>query len=182
MAQDVSCTEGNLLAGRLPIAHPGVAHPERLTDGVMPGAGDMWQTEHTSVLANPEAHALYDLGASMEVTAVDLQGDNNDEYIVELSADQQTFRKLWAADPVSGEGMRRRSGRQLDGTGRYLRVRARGGDGFYSIGEIQAFCRTPAQWPPPVEVKAATAWWIKNLKKKRDNRYRLILAVIGLLM
>ena len=182
VAQDTSCPEGNLLAGKSPIANPGVTHTARLTNGVMPGSGDEWQTEHTSVLANPKAHVLYDLGESIEVTAVDLQGDNNDEYIVELSDDQQTFTRLWVGDPVSGEGMRRRSGRELSGKGRYLRVRAQGGDGFYSLGEIQAFCQTPSVWPPPIEVKAATAWWVKNLKKKRDNRYRLVLAFVGLLL
>lgn len=159
-----------------------MTHPERITDGAMPDAGDLWQTEYTSVLADDNSHVLYDLGEVTRITAIDLQGDNNDEYIVELSDDRQTFEVLWVGDPVSGQGMRRRSGRGLEGQGRYLRVRAKGGDGFFSLGEVQAFCQTPTKWPPPVEVKAATAWWIKNLMKKRDNRDRLILAFIGLFL
>ena len=181
-AQDAACPEGNLLAGQSPIARPGVKQSQRITDGVMPGEGDDWQTEGTSVLAGTDSYVLYDLGATTRVTAIDLQGDNNDDYIVELSDDRQTFTPFWIADPVSGEGMRRRGVRRLDGQGRYLRVRASGGDGYYSLGEVQAFCQAPAQWPPPVEVKAATAWWIKNLMKKRDNRYRLGLAIVGLFL
>ena len=148
----------------------------------MPGAGDVWQTEHTSVLADSNSHVLYDLGETTRITAIDLQGDNNDEYIVEVSDDGQTFEVLWVGDPVSGQGMRRRGGRGLEGQGRYLRVRATGGDGFFSLGEVQVFCQPPKEWPPRVEVKAATAWWIKNLMEKRDNRDRLALAVIGLFL
>ncbi|UCH30281.1 MAG: hypothetical protein JSV06_04440 [Myxococcales bacterium] len=181
-AQEAACPEGNLLAGESPIARPGVKQSQRITDGVMPSDGEFWQTERTSVLVGPDSYVLYDLGATTRITAVDLQGDNNDDYIVELSDDQQTFTRLWVADPVSGEGMRRRGMRRLDGQGRYLRVRASGGDGFYSLGEVQAFCQAPAKWPPPVEVKAATTWWMKNLMKKRDNRYRVGLAVVGLFL
>ena len=180
-AQDAACPEGNLLAGKTPIARVGVTQAGRLTDGVMPGSGDVWQSDATSVLSNPQSHVVYDLGAVTRVSAVDLQGDNNDEYIVELSDDGQSFSVLWVGDTVSGEGMRRRGGRRLQGQGRYVRIRAAGGDGFYSLGEVQLFCQTPAAWPPPIDVKPALAWWMKNLKKKRDNRYRLILASLGLL-
>jgi hypothetical protein len=179
-AQDPGCPKGNLLAGMAPAERPGVSHPARVTDGVQSGEGDLWQTERTAVLSSEQAYLLFDLGATTKLTAIDLQGDNNDEYIVEVSDDKQTFTKLYVADPVSGEGMRRRGTRRLDGQGRYLRIRAQGGDGFYSLGEVQVFCQPPATWPPPVEIKGATSWWIKNLKKKRDNRYRLGLALLGL--
>jgi hypothetical protein len=179
-AQDAACPPGNLLAGKMPIARVGVTRAGRLTDGVMPGSGDVWQSDATSVLSNPQSHVVYDLGTVTRVRAVDLQGDNNDEYIVELSDDGQSFSVLWVGDPVSGEGMRRRGGRRLQGQGRYVRIRAAGGDGFYSLGEVQLFCQTPAAWPPPIDVKPALAWWMKNLEKKRDNRYRLILASLGL--
>jgi hypothetical protein len=181
-AQDDTCPAGNLLAGKTPVARPGVKNTDRLTDGIMAADGDSWDTERTSVLSGESAHVVYDLGAVRQVKAVDLQGDNNDDYIVELSNDRQTFTELWVADPVRGQGMRRRGSRGLTGSGRYLRVRGRGGDGFFSLGEVQAFCQVPAKWPPTVEVKGATAWWIKNFMKKRDNRYRLVLAVLGLFL
>ncbi|MGB8330081.1 MAG: hypothetical protein WCE62_08120, partial [Polyangiales bacterium] len=147
----------------------------------MTGEGDPWQSELTSVLAGTESQLIYDLGETTHVTAADLQGDNNDEYIVEISEDRTSFSPLWVADPVSGQGMRRRSARGLDASGRYLRVRAKGGDSYYSLGEVQVFCETPSAWPPPVEVKNTSAWWWKKILEKRDHRYRLGLAVLGLL-
>ncbi|MBW2223784.1 MAG: hypothetical protein JRF54_06100, partial [Deltaproteobacteria bacterium] len=80
-AQDQACPPGNLLAGKSPTARPGVTHGTRLTDGIMAGEGDPWQSELTSVFADTKSHVIYDLGATTRVTAVDLQGDNNDDYI-----------------------------------------------------------------------------------------------------
>jgi Ca2+/Na+ antiporter len=180
-AQDVACPPGNLLAQKSPIARPGVTHAERLTDGVAAGEGDPWQSELTSVFADTQSHVIYDLGATTRVTAIDLQGDNNDEYVVELGSDRQSFSPLWVADPVSGQGMRRRGTRSLEGEGRYLRIRAQGGDTFYSVGEVQVFCQQPSAWPPRVEVKSTATWWWSKILEKRDDRYRLGLAVLGLL-
>ncbi|TFH27707.1 MAG: discoidin domain-containing protein, partial [Myxococcales bacterium] len=180
-AQDVACPAGNLIAGSSPTARPGVTLGKRLTDGIMAGEGDPWQSELTSVLADTKAHAVYDLGATTRVTAVDLQGDNNDDYIVELSDDGRTFTSLWVADPVSGQGMRRRGTCSLEGSGRYLRVRAEGGDGFYSLSEVQVFCAAPSEWPPPIKVENTAQWWWQKILEKRDHRYRLGIALLGLL-
>ena len=180
-AQDVACPSGNLLAGKSPLARPGVTHAERLTDGFVAAEGDPWQSELTSVLADTSSHVIYDLGATSGVTAVDLQGDNNDDYIVELSDDRRGFTPLWVADPASGQGMRRRGSRGLNGQGRYLRIRAQGGDSFYSLSEVLAFCETPSAWPPAVQVKQTSSWWWKKIVEKRDHRYRLAVAVLGLL-
>ena len=179
-AQDEACPSGNLLAGKSPTARPGVTHSKRLTDGIMAGEGDPWQSELTSVLASTESHVVYDLGATTAVTAVELQGDNNDDYIVELSDDGNSFTTLWVADPASGQGMRRRGTRGLQGSGRYVRVRARAGDSAYSLGEVSVFCETPSAWPPPVKVEATTSWWWKKILEKRDHRYRLAVALLGL--
>jgi hypothetical protein len=179
-AQDEACPPGNLLAGKSPTARPGVTHAKRLTDGVLAGEGDPWQSELTSVLGGTQSHVTYDLGATRRVTAVDLQGDNNDDYIVELSEDGATFTTLWVGDPTSGAGMRRRGTRGLQGSGRYVRVRAQGGDGFYSLGEVQVFCETPSAWPPPVKVENTSSWWWKKILEKRDHRYRLAVSLLGL--
>ena len=180
-AQDAACPPGNLIAGRSTTVRPGVKLGTRLTDGIMAGEGDPWQSELTSVFADTKAHAVYDLGANTRVTAVDLQGDNNDDYIVELSDDGRTFSSLWVADPVSGQGMRRRGTRTLDASGRYVRVRAEGGDGFYSLSELQVFCTAPSAWPPPIKVENTAKWWWKKILEKRDHRYRLGIALLGLL-
>jgi len=180
-AQDVACPSGNLLAGKSPLARAGVTHAERLTDGFVAAEGDPWQSELTSVLADTSSQVIYDLGATTGVTALDLQGDNNDDYVVELSDDRRSFTPLWVADPTSGQGMRRRGSRGLNGQGRYLRIRARGGDTFYSISEVLAFCETPSAWPPAVQVKQTPSRWWKKIFEKRDHRYRLAVAVLGLL-
>ena len=180
-AQNAACPPGNLLAGKSPIARPGVTHGTRLTDGTMAGAGDPWESEFSSVFADTQSHVLYDLGTATQVTAIDLQGDNNDDYIVELSDDRKNFTRLWTGDPVSGAGMRRRGTHGLQGSGRYLRVRAEGGDGFYSLSEIQAFCEKPSAWPPPIKVENTSSWWWKKILEKRDHRYRLGIAILGLL-
>ncbi|MGB5546022.1 MAG: hypothetical protein WBM74_05580, partial [Polyangiales bacterium] len=180
-AQDVACPSGNLLAGKTPTTRPGVTHAERLTDGFVAGEGDPWQSELTSVFADTQSHVIYDLGVRTAVTAVDLQGDNNDDYIVEISDDGRSFNPLWVADPASGAGMRRRGSRGLSGQGRYLRVRAQGGDTFYSLAEVLAFCETPSAWPPSVQVKNTSSWWWKKILEKRDHRYRLAVVVLGLL-
>ncbi|MEM7433945.1 MAG: hypothetical protein AAF436_02250 [Myxococcota bacterium] len=179
-AQEPACPGGNLLAGKRPSGVRGSTASQRLTNGVMATEGDPWETELTSVI-QADGFVTFDLGEPTTVTTIDLQGDNNDEYIVELSDDGQVFRQLWTADPIRGEGMRRRSVRGLSGNGRFLRVRARGGDNFYSLSEIQAFCEPPAKWPPPVEIKATSSWLWKNIMKKRDHRYRFGLALLGLL-
>lgn len=162
------------------MASPGVTRGERLTDGAMAGEGDFWESELTSVLADAKSFVVYDLGSITRITAVDLQGDNNDDYIVELSEAPGDFVRIWVGDPVSGQGMRRRGTRGLDARGRYVRVRAQGGDGAYSLGEVQVFCETPSTWPPPVQVKNTAKWWWKTILEKRDNRYRLGLATLGL--
>ena len=180
-AQEPACPSGNLLAGKSPTSAPGVGTPKRLTDGVMASEGADWDSQQSSRMSGTASRIVFDLGEPHRIRALDLQGDNNDEYLVEISEDGTVFAPLWSADPVRGAGMRRRSARGLDAVGRYLRVQGLGGDGYYSLGEIQAFCQEPSEWPPPVEVKASVAWWWKNLMKKRDHRYRLGLAVLGLL-
>ncbi len=180
-AQERSCPPGNLLAGKSPSASKGVGSSRRLTNGTMTAEGDSWESELTSIFSDPGSHVVYDLGQSVRITAVDLQGDNNDEYIVELSEDGTTFVRLWTADPASGQGMRRRSAQNLAGRGRYVRLRAQGGDGYFSLSEIQVFCEKPSKWPPPVTVKATASGWWKRIMQKRDHRYRLGLAFLGLL-
>ncbi|MEM9731842.1 MAG: discoidin domain-containing protein, partial [Myxococcota bacterium] len=179
-ADEPACPPGNLLAGKAPSQSSGVGAPSRLTNGVMANEGEAWDSTLTSKI-DAGGYLVYDLGAPTRITALDLQGDNNDEYLVDISDDGQSFTQIWSGDPVRGEGMRRRNVRGLDAVGRYLRFRAQGGDNYYSLSEVQAFCQPPASWPPPVELKGTGAWWWKNLMKKRDHRYRLGLNVLGLL-
>jgi hypothetical protein len=143
---------GNLLAEREPTASPGVSHPERLADGLAPKEGDFWLTGVTSRVG-ARAHADWDLGASKPIRCALVQGDNNDSYILSGSADGTSWEPLWTAGPVNGAGMRVRT-TKLEGTARYLRLTARGGDGMYSVGELAVFAECPTTWP---EVKLTRA-------------------------
>ncbi len=183
-AQDTaapSCPPGNLIAGATPSAKQGVRSVQRLTNDLMASEGDPWESDLTAIFNDSKSQVTYDLGRTTRITAIDLQGDNNDDYIVEVSDDGQTFTPLWTGDPVSGQGMRRRGGRGLDGLGRYVRVRAEGGDGFFSLSEVQVYCETPAKWPPEIKTKSTMVWWLKNALKKRNHLYRFGLAFAGLL-
>lgn len=139
--------EGNLLAGLTPIQVSGVNSPERLTDGVAAGNGDPFDSELASRIQDTNATVVYDLGASRKITSVWLQGDNDDTYVVEISDDNKEFKRLWSAASANEHGLQERFAASLDGAGRYLRVRARGGDGNYSLSEVQAFTEPPKDMP-----------------------------------
>lgn len=137
----------NLLAGRGPSHASNVADPERITDGVYAPSGSEWNGQGAAVFQSRDGQVAFDLGADQRVAAISLEGDNNDVYIVELSPDGQRYEPAWEAPPVAGAGMRERHVDGLDRRGRFVRIRAAGGDGAYSLAEVQLFSRTPGQWP-----------------------------------
>ena len=140
----------NLLAGKAPVRAAGVQAAARLTDGKAALEGDAWNTDATAVFKDASAHVVFDLGAATPVAAAWLQGDNNDRYLVEVSADGTSFQPLWVGEPVDLPGMRARHASGLGGAGRYVRIQASGGDGAFSIGEVQLFAQTPAVFPPAI--------------------------------
>ena len=147
-------TEGSghgLLAGKTPTAIEGVQHAERLNDGVAATDGDHWETHLTAVFRRYGAYVEYDLGAPVNVDAIYVQGDNNDEFIVSGADDSKEFRPLWTARRMSQPGMRDREVRQLGEVARYLRISARGGDAAVSASEVLVYSETPPEWPPAIE-------------------------------
>ena len=94
--------QGNLLHGRKPMAVLHVAHPERINDGLVPRGGDPWLSSLSAVFQHARAYVLYDLGATRQIAAVHVQGDNNDRFLVELSNDGRAFTLLWEAPAVPG--------------------------------------------------------------------------------
>ncbi|MGC4067859.1 MAG: discoidin domain-containing protein [Polyangiaceae bacterium] len=129
----------NLLTGISPSRIENVNHPERLTDGVRAGTGDNWDTDATSTFASPEGLIEFDLGSKKDIRAIYVQGDNNDEYIFSASDDGTQYRELWIAPPSTAVGMQSRSTGAVHAQARYVRITARGGDRYYSIGEVQLF-------------------------------------------
>ena len=132
----VLAAEGNLLAGRAPTQVTGINDPERMTDGVAALEGDEWRSTRTSVIA-VGGSATWDLGEAKPLRAGMLQGDNNDDYLLEASADGTTWTALWRVHTVGEPGLRLRTIKTLDATARYIRLTARGGDGSFSVSELE---------------------------------------------
>jgi hypothetical protein len=140
--------EAGVLRGKLPSASRDLRHAQRLTDGIAAEPGDPWRTDLTAVMSSAESFVTWDLGADVPVRCVLVEGDGNDTYVVSLSKDGQTFAPLWTAGVDEDRGQQLRAGRDLQGTGRYLRVTAAGGDGQWSLAEVSAWSTCPKAWPP----------------------------------
>lgn len=136
MSLPVLAAEGNLLKGKVPIEVVGIGEPQRMTDGVASPEGDEWKSTRTSVIA-ANGFAVWDLGEVKPVRAGMLQGDNNDDYLLEGSPDGKEWTPLWRVHTVGEPGLRLRMIRTLDVSARYVRLTARGGDGSYSVSELE---------------------------------------------
>lgn len=143
----------NLLLGRAPLSARGVANADRLTDGDAARHGDYWASHLTSQFKGSKPFAVYDLGKTTPIAGLWLQGDNNDDYIVEVSNDGEHFEPLWVAAPTPGTGLQDRAEKGLSSSGRYLRISAEGGDSSYALSEVQAFAEAPSTFPPEVPRK-----------------------------
>src|SRR5207244_4464054 len=95
-----------------------------------------------------EASVEWDLGRSVHLRALYVQGDNNDEFLVSGSNDGREYQPIWTAEAVRGAGMRARQTRDLDVTFRYLKLAARSPDGMVSASELEAFENVPTPRPP----------------------------------
>ena len=137
----------NRVAGRPVTASGGAEHAERITDGTLAPAGDFWNTALTALLPSPESYIAIDLGEELPIAAAFIQADNNDRYLLSGSVDGSSFVPLWEAPPVRGSGLRVRTTDAISGRARYLRLSAAGGDGAYSVSELQVFSAVPAAWP-----------------------------------
>lgn len=128
--------EGELLRGRSPVESEGVVHAERITDGVVPPAGSAWNSNRTAQFRSHKAFVVYDLGREVSIGAIDLLGDNNDEYEVLLSPDGQTFERAWLARREPSSGVQWRRGSELEKKGRFVKLAIRGGDQGVSVAEL----------------------------------------------
>ncbi len=143
----------NLLAGRSPMSLSGVRRAAVLTDGVIGTPGDGWKTDRTAWFSSTQSFVQYDLGRSRPLRACYLQADSNDRYEVSVSEDGHTFTRLWRAPPVRAGGLRARHNKRLRGSGRYVRIHPTGGDGSYSVSELQLFADPPTPFPPRLVAK-----------------------------
>ena len=158
--------EAGLLRGKLPIEARGATHVARLTDGIAASPGDPWRTDLTAELSGADAFVTWDLGAAQPIRCALIDADGNDRYVLSLSNDGRAFAPVWTAAPDEDQGQQLRAGRDLAGTGRYLRLSAAGGDGRWSVSELGAWSECPTRWPPlalqkgtPDDEAARTKLW-----------------------
>jgi hypothetical protein len=176
---DARCRPGNLLEKRRATSSEYVNNTERMTDGVTATEGDSWKTDVTAEFTSGAGRVEWDLGTVMPLRYAVVQGDNNDEYPVEVSVDRKAWTPLWTAPSVTGAGMRTRSTDTLNAEGRWIRLGAAKGDQAYSVGELQLYCARPTPWPPKLEAKKGT---YKDPQAERNKRYayaKLDLAALG---
>ena len=135
-------------------------YPGVVADGALVQEGTWWEQPGSVVLKGPEATLFVDLQQDTDIRALVLQGDNNDNYHVEASSDGTSWRQIWVAPPVDQMGMRTRwvllPAAQ---PARYLRVHGSGGDGFFSVAELRAYCQPPSEWPPRLIGPPPMKWW-----------------------
>ncbi len=135
----------------------------RLTDGERSFEGSAWNSETAAIFRGSSAYVIFDLGDVTPIDAVYLQGDNNDEFILETSEDGTRFTTLWTAPAVGKQGLRARWTSGLGGRARFAKLSAIGGDASVSASEIQLFSATPSVWPPeiPVQFEFASSIWAR---------------------
>ncbi len=124
-----------------------------LTDGLFLPAGTQWQSG--TVWWSGTASILeIDLGGTVEVMGAVVQADNNDAYRMWYrDLGSGSYVELWTVNPAGGAGMRTRPNPGNNGEIFYfgssvltdsIRVAAIGGDGAYSLSEVQAWGVVPA--------------------------------------
>jgi hypothetical protein len=153
-------SDDNLLRTATPNAQGTTGWVPRTTDNELAEEGTFWSAPEAIVL--PATAVLgFDMGLVRELRALVIQGDNNDEYVVEGSIDGTTYSPVWVAPATFvGMGLRTRSivlPQPLQA--RYLRITGRGGDGFFSLSEVRAHCKVPAIFPPPLRLPPAKYGW-----------------------
>jgi hypothetical protein len=181
------CPPGNVLAGRRPVASPGVrGNTALVTDGRVAEEGAPWNGPLAVVLEGLAASLTYDLGEAMAVRAIVVQADANDVYSVWGSLDGERFSILGWVEAAPARGLRTRTlllgGRPI----RFLRFGEAVGDGAYSVSELAAFCDMGAL-PPALEVvregsAPAPAAGAVHWTDQAAMQLAFVLAVLGVVL
>jgi hypothetical protein len=158
---DPCTTDRNLLIGARSLSRGTTGRLSRATDDTLAEEGTFWSAPD-AVVAPSSSRLEWDMRSVKQIKAVLVQGDNNDEYVFEGSVDGVTYKPLWIAPAVftSGMGLRTRWAelpQPLEA--RYLRVVGRSGDNYYSVSEVQAFCKRPAVFPPKLKLPPKKYGW-----------------------
>ncbi len=124
-----------------------------LIDGYMPDQGSAWDGPDCVHWSDPSVSFEIDLGGVYRVDGIDMQADNNDNYLIEASLDGRHFARMlfmgsqigeigWGMQTVSTDRGSRHyfpGLRFMPMRARYLRVSGHGGDRLYAISEVRIF-------------------------------------------
>ena len=141
----VSGTPGVLRAGSIWAPAPPAAALSTLFDGVFRPinttwtSGTFWWDELAFATAANPVSIEVQLTSALELERFVVQGDDNESYHVDWW-DGLAWQLAYTAAPVFTFGMETRdSGIQASITTDRLRIRATGGDAYYSLSEVQAY-------------------------------------------
>jgi hypothetical protein len=150
-APALPCRAGNLVATANVYGHGTKGSVNVISDNRTMVEGSSWSAPgSTVILENDKSYVEIDLGQPRDLIGLVIQADNNEPYVVKGSLDGQAFEPIWTAPAIEdSQGLRLRyvdlgAAKQA----RFLRVLAQGGDGFYSLSEVRAYCQLPKAWPP----------------------------------
>jgi hypothetical protein len=117
----------------------GAPNAALLADGVASVDGDVWDNPRAAVLAKGGV-IEWELVQIEPVRNMRIQADNNDRYIVSGSTDGVNWFVMWVANPVDLPGVQTRTAPELPPVPvRFIRLTADGGDGMYSITELELY-------------------------------------------
>lgn len=134
-----------------------------LTDNSFPDEGEQWQTGTVWWIGTDPVFS-FDMGDIYDIDDIILSVDNNDYYRVDYSLDGTDWDMLfwisryygeigWGMDTMATLSTHSEYITEIDfiasPEARYLRIYATGGDGYYSVGEFQAFGELSNPVPEP---------------------------------
>ena len=162
VARRPQCPKGNLVTAALLTTREVKGRKRKVQDGRLATEGTLWSSPADAlVLKSEEAYLRIDLRKPRSIRGIVLQGDNNDRYPIEGSLDGVTYEPIWVVPEYTrGIGLRTRyTAFEKPKELRYLRVKGEGGDLYYSVSELRAYCQLPKPWPPKLRYPPKRTGW-----------------------
>lgn len=121
-----------------------------LTDSTIVQEGSPYSLDRCVRFRTGAGSITYDLGDTLPIAAVFLQGNAGSAYSLQGSDDGVAFREIWRspAGDLRQPGMRSRHGTFWDVRARYVRVGEPTGSTVHAISELSLYCEIPDFFPP----------------------------------
>jgi hypothetical protein len=150
-------------------------NPYLLVNGYLPAEGTFWKDSANVWWEGTTPAFTFDFNAVYLVDDMQIQVDNNDNYLIQYSINGSLWNNLYTipsgAGTISG-GMDTFTTSEISFTpvyARYLRMSAVSGDTMYSISEVQAFGTGPVPEPASLMLVGSGMVAVLGIRKKRQN-------------